>query len=421
MLHLPMLAKHRFLLPVLVVLAIVLVMSILKKTKFGKINLFLNLLLLSCITVDLFSILKPGGAALHKSKSLVSNNMLAVENLPVPADKPDVYFLLFDSYPATQYLSSYLHYDNSEMEKKLLARNFRVILHPKSNYNRTAFSMASELNFEHFQSLNNGSTITPQHYTQALLAIQNGLVPRVFEHLGYAVHNLSVFDIGATSPIFKEGFLSMPGLDMLLFNTCPARIRSDIGWKFVADRMDYQDPGRLSIAAIQKVKFARFAYREFTRVALDSVVQLAGESSLSPKFVYAHLMLPHPPFFYDENGRPGASDSILPLTTHSNPRRFLQYLQYTNRVMLAVVDSIRSKTAGKAVIIVQSDHGSIDFDNVPITQELRLQNFSSFYFPDRAYELLYDSLSNVNTFPILFNKYFKTAIPLQNDSFTVLK
>ncbi len=101
-----------------------------------------------------------------------------------------------------------------------------------------------------------------------------------------------------------------------------------------------------------------------------------------------------------------------------NKTRFLSYLRYTNRVMLQLVDTILQHSARPPVIVVQSDHGFRDFEGgPPATQrDLFFKNYSAFYFPDKAYSGLYDTMSNVNTFPVLLNTYFGTHIPLQRDS-----
>jgi len=420
-LHLAMLAKHRFILPVLLIVCLLLIRYILKRTSFATTNLFLNILLLSFISLDLFSFFLPATHQTGSDNSLVSANIAEVA-MPQRADaRPDVYFLLFDCYPGLQYIQDYLHYDNSAMEKELKSRKFKILQNPRCNYNRTPFSMASELNFAHLNGLKNSNSVTPLDYTRALATIKRSLVPTMFERQGYRFYNLSIFEIGAQPPIFLERFLSMSAIDMLLFNTCPGRIKADIGWKYLHQRADYHDPGKLQVGSINELKFSNYATREFTRTATDSVVTLAGQVSPSPKFVYAHLMMPHAPYFYDESGRANQPDSILPLATHYNTRFFLQYLRYTNKVMLRLVDSILAASAGKAVIIVQSDHGSIDFEGVPPIPALTFQNISSFYFPDQAYSNLYDSLTNINTFPVLFNKYFKTAIPLQKDSCVIIR
>jgi hypothetical protein len=68
------------------------------------------------------------------------------------------------------------------------------------------------------------------------------------------------------------------------------------------------------------------------------------------------------------------------------------------------------------LIILQSDHGFTDFEGGPSKPALFFKNYSAFYFPDKNYSSLYDTMSNINTFPVIFNKYFGMNIPLQKDT-----
>jgi len=70
----------------------------------------------------------------------------------------------------------------------------------------------------------------------------------------------------------------------------------------------------------------------------------------------------------------------------------------------------------QAVIILQSDHGFGDLAKQAANRAACFSNLTAFYFPDEDYSTLPDQFSNVNTFPLLLNKYFGTQIPMQQDS-----
>jgi hypothetical protein len=99
-----------------------------------------------------------------------------------------------------------------------------------------------------------------------------------------------------------------------------------------------------------------------------------------------------------------------------NKDLFLSYLKYTNKIIVAIINAIQSASGNKSIIIIQSDHGFRDFAGWRNHPECFFMNYSAIYFPDKDYSALYDTMSNVNTFPIIFNKYFKTMIPLKKDS-----
>ncbi|MDQ3277751.1 MAG: hypothetical protein M3Q06_05465, partial [Bacteroidota bacterium] len=44
------------------------------------------------------------------------------------------------------------------------------------------------------------------------------------------------------------------------------------------------------------------------------------------------------------------------------------------------------------------------------------RNLNAYYFSDKDYGMLYDSISPVNTFRVVLNKYFSQSFPLLKDS-----
>jgi hypothetical protein len=99
-----------------------------------------------------------------------------------------------------------------------------------------------------------------------------------------------------------------------------------------------------------------------------------------------------------------------------NKSLFLSYLKYTNKIILEITRKIIQDSGDNALIVLQSDHGFRDFAGGPSLPHLFFKNYSAFYFPDKNYSTLYDTMSNINTFPILLNKYFNTKFPLQPDT-----
>ena len=91
------------------------------------------------------------------------------------------------------------------------------------------------------------------------------------------------------------------------------------------------------------------------------------------------------------------------------------YLPYTNDKLKKLVSDIQQNTKNQAVIILMGDHG---FRNkIPGEGHLNFfQNLNAVYFPDNDYRLLYDSMSGVNQFRVVFNKFFDLHLPMLKDS-----
>jgi len=415
-LHAPFLAKYSVLLPALVIAVIVLTKAILRKKEFGKTNLFQNLLLIIFISIDVTALVVFDSSYFLRRNLLAKNSRLSLDTLPGIRQAPDVYFLVFDSYPGTTFLRDYMQYDNSPFNDSLQTKGFRVLANPESNYTRSAFSISATLNFEYLRQIKSFQPVSPKEYTEATLTVKHSVVPKVFKHYNYTFFNLSIFDIDSTLSLHPEDFLTLPQQDVLLYNTLSERLRRDLLWNLMTGRYAIPFIQRMESRRQAKMARAQIEKRDFNNVAVDSLLKIPLQKTNSPKFVYAHLYLPHPPFFYDENGSANDLETVLNEKSQEDRFLFLSYLKYTNNVAIKIIDRIMQASEGRAVIVLQSDHGFRNFRGAPSHPMQFFKNYSAFYFPDRNYGTLYDTMSNVNTFPVIFNKYFGTNIQIQNDT-----
>jgi hypothetical protein len=83
---------------------------------------------------------------------------------------------------------------------------------------------------------------------------------------------------------------------------------------------------------------------------------------------------------------------------------------YINKRILAIVDLILKDSPKPPIIIIQGDHGPAPFDVIP----RRMKNLNSYYFPDNT-EGLYPTITPVNTFRLILNKYFGQQYPMLED------
>jgi hypothetical protein len=414
-LHLKLLAKYTVLLPLFLVILISFIRIINRIKQFENPNLYLNLLIILFIAIDVLAFLfSPANSVL--SRNMLVHSSLNVQKLRQPANKPDVYFLILDSYPGTGFLKSEMVYDNSGFDSSLKARGFFVASKSLSNYNRTAFSIASELNLGYLEKIRSHSDITAKDYNEARTTVAYSKVPEIFKQFGYSIYNLSGFDIKNNPSMVKETFLTLPEERVLFYNIITERIRKDLGWQLMKTKLleGWVKKGNENVN--QELFRTR---KDYNRIMADSVQKIAVEPQ-TPKFIYLHLYLPHPPFYYDENGKANDSVYITKDESLENRELFLSYLKYTNKKITSIIDSILAGSKTKPVIILQSDHGFRDFKGWKSKPGLYFQNYSAFYFPDHDYSMLYDSISNVNTFRIVFNKQFRMNFPLLKDSTVAL-
>ena len=406
-------SKYSVLLPSLIIATIILARVIFKKKDFRKTNLFQNSLLIIFILIDGIMLIAFDNSYFLKQNLLTRNSHLNLDKLAAPPQKPDVYFLVFDSYPGTIFLKDYLQYDNSSFNETLQNKGFRVLANPKSNYNRSAFSISSNLNFEYLKNIKNFQRITPKEYTDATFTVEHSLVPKFFKHYNYLFYNLSIFDVDNVPSLHPEDFLTLPERNVLLYNTLSERLKRDLVWNLIVGKYAVPFVQEMAKRHWENSTREQIKKRDFNNIVIDSLMKIPLQKTSSPKFIYAHVYLPHPPFFYNENGSENDLKTILNEESQKSKSLFLSYLKYTNKVAIKIIDRIMQASGGSALIILQSDHGFRDFPSYPPAY---FKNYSAFYFPDKNYSALYDTMSNINTFPVIFNRYFGTNIPLQQDS-----
>jgi hypothetical protein len=133
-----------------------------------------------------------------------------------------------------------------------------------------------------------------------------------------------------------------------------------------------------------------------------------------PKFVFAHLVIPHQPFVFGPNGEL----SVIPervnkgntyYTIHDYELGYVNQAKFISDRISQVVKSIIENSSIPPVIIIQGDHGPSHSD-----ESTRMGILNAYYVPD-AQPALYSNITPVNSFRMLFNTYFGTEFSLLKD------
>jgi hypothetical protein len=145
-----------------------------------------------------------------------------------------------------------------------------------------------------------------------------------------------------------------------------------------------------------------------------SNTKLTSSYSQTPKFVYAHFMIPHEPYIYDSNGNILLEVEKNPLTKQNELSKFYEQTLYAEKVALDLIDYLLTKNKKNTVIIIEGDHGfrSLYGNSTHLTHE----NLNAIYMPNKVHDNIYQSMSPVNTFRYVLNSYFNTRLPFLKDS-----
>jgi hypothetical protein len=165
--------------------------------------------------------------------------------------------------------------------------------------------------------------------------------------------------------------------------------------------------------------------RRSIRNGLETTRQIAHRKG--PFILFTHFFTPHMPATFTENGDyPGTPSRFDNFDVqYCDPgkeemlRSYLAQMEYMDRQILDVIDYILELSKQPPIIILQGDHGNrFKISNERPIEEAAPELYSilnAMYLPGCDYSQLYPSISSVNTFPVIFNHYFGTDIPLLED------
>lgn len=386
---------YAFLLPVLLAILVFFLFRVGRnKSTFNKTFLFIN-------TAFVFFIL--GDIVLLVSRRQLSHSLAVnTKNEIKPCDtctKPDIYYLLFDCYTSSAMLKQEFNYDNSGTDRFLEDRGFHIIRNSKSNYNLTPFSMGSCFNMDYLKEVHINTDYYLRDYVPALKTVYNNRLFPLLEQEGYELVNHSIFNVKKHSSTLR------------LFDIWDvARLYDQYNF-FKKTYMDlaFHLPRSLQFNVDENRggEYAGNRDRNDT-MAYNQLMRTLNTTSAKPRFVYTHFLVPHTPFTFDSLGnRVGIRPTM---TAEDEKMAYLQQTIYVNNIIKKVVDSVLVHTKRPTIIILQGDHGYRYNDMQQAEKEF--PNLNAFYFYNRDYRLLNDTLTNVNTFRVVFNTFMGKNYPM---------
>ena len=358
---------------------------------FSKAFTYLNILLALFIVVDLvqfgIKLYSPG----VKAESLA---VKSCDSTNVP--HPDIYLIVADEYAGQKELLDLFNFDNKVFHDSLMARGLFVAKESSSNYNYTLYSMASILNMEYLSlSQERIDKASPPFAYQEIF---NSKVISYFKGLGYRFYNHTYFDFKGNFTESANSFV--PSRTTLITSqTLSSRIEKEL-WHPTVSRLHWD-------WALKKKKYENMHYNN---ELIASTSRISSDRNLQPKFVYTHLEMPHYPYYYNSDGGEYPFE-VLDTVTISNKEHYLGYLQYANKVLLNLVDTIMKNSVHPPVIILMSDHG---YRRLTPKKDpaLRFSNLFSIYLPNGNYAKVADTMSAVNVFRTVLNNQFCQDLPM---------
>jgi hypothetical protein len=379
-----------------------------KKT-FVTINTFANSLTVMFIILELC-------ISIYKQLSgEESKNHIAHYNTPVDVNiknihdtlKPDIYFIVFDEYASSSSLKKYYQFDNNYLDSILLKNDFFIANKSKSNYNSTPHSISSTLNLNYINIPLEKEKTVPLVMLKAQQFLKESILPKVLEENNYTIINNGLCDL-LNHPAPTETFFNQNIPNAFTRETLWGRVSKEILWKIT---LKLPKKWFLSTAINTQKKETNISKENFNRLCNE-----LNQQGLKPKFVFAHFMMPHAPYYFDKKGNlrlPQENDYST-----NNRNAYTEQLEYVNTWIQKLAQKSAIPTSRPKVIIIEPDHGARNFgrDYKNFIREKQFMNLNSYYFSDGDYSNLYDSISPVNSFRVILNKYFNSNLPLLKDS-----
>lgn len=330
-----------------------------KRIPFG-INLWLNVVIIAFIFFEISQLIfsPVEQITLTDNKPFLVNNDLSLH------EKPDIYYIILDSYTSSESLSKYWNYDNAKFEDSLTHLGFFIVQKSKTKYTSTPYCIASYLNSS---SLN---IDYKKKYNERNLTklIKNNRLYNWLKQNKYRCINFSHFEILGSKK-------NVDIINHFLGRTI---------WYAIYNKLYHFLNPFLSIPQINLEYFS-------------NLINLAKEDHEKPIFAYAHIMMPHSPYYFNEFGKPFNADDKL-----TDKQKYLGQLIFTNSLALETIYNILSYSPKNSIIIIQGDHGFRYLDDKKENSKEAHSIFYAIYTPNGIE--IPNTINPSNTFKILIDQ-----------------
>ncbi|MBP7355355.1 MAG: hypothetical protein KA928_04280 [Longilinea sp.] len=365
---------------------------------------FWKIIMIVLVTLNTFNILKIIPVEIEKHKNPETPITAPVVNTNRETGlRPDIYYIILDEFAGFEAVRDYWGYSEIDSFVNFLeTEGFFVAENSRSTTYRTIVEMASRLNYVNYDDGEAGR--------------------KYFDAIAYNQLMNDLKSLGYTTIVFDGagGSFAYPGKTPIL---------ADYSFEFDPGKMQLQsfvldEFGQMVIQNTMLEPFASHLKEQDPLVSLvaqnilftfEKIPQLDQEIS-GPKFVYAHIMLPHEPFIFDQDGNINNAINL------HNWDYYLGGYIFATQKLQELVESILAQADpnNPPIIILQSDHGarnlptgnpdSILLQNYPESYRYCIMN--AMYLPGYDTSELPDDFIPTNTFPLIMNFYFGFEIPL---------
>ncbi|MGD0877094.1 MAG: hypothetical protein ABSA01_02970 [Anaerolineales bacterium] len=376
---------------------LVLILAKLPRLHLEAIALPLNIVSLGLLVYVLVPVIIWTSIGTYPALSRVTQ---AKQDLQIPAGEtpPDIYFIMPEDYGRIDQLQRWAGIDTSDFQQFLKDNGFYVASCSQSNYATSELSLGSVLNMDYLQNLGQGFLPSNKDQVAISAAIRFNTLEADLKTVGYKTvafatgftwSELDNSDVYIAPSIFWS---SLTSFEDLLLLTTPVSFLEELG-------------------TINRLNINANRFRERTLLVYNSVPRLA--SMPGPKFVFMHIINPHPPFVFAADGSIINASSFMDQYGYYTQENFKQgyreQIPFTDQELEKTITTLIRKSTRPLVIVIQTDTGPLFTSG---SDQFTILNA---YYMNGHNAQLYPGISPVNTFRVILNSYFGTNLPLLKD------
>ncbi|MEY3601040.1 MAG: hypothetical protein RL169_284, partial [Armatimonadota bacterium] len=262
---------------------------------------------------------------------------------------PDLQIVVLDAYGRDDVIKAYYDYDNQPFLQALASKGFSVAKRSHANYTQTVLSVASMLNFKPVDQLKRSTDVALAGVVTN--TVDSAILWQILRKLGHKIISVP----SGTS------LTAMPSADLTFASTenIVMSYQVETALRLLIERTPLS---LLSLIDETGVRTHRQQLRDVFRF-WEMSTELA-----EPKATFVHVLAPHPPFVFDENGGPvqpnGRTFTLLDgkrlveqIGKANYQSAYVAQLKAINTKVLSAIETIDSKQHRDTITVIIGDHG----------------------------------------------------------------
>jgi hypothetical protein len=317
----------------------------------------------------------------------------------------DVYYLVFDGFGRPDVLRELYGVDLEPLVAGLRSKGFVVPDRGRANYAQTYPALASSLNLGYVDGA--AAAVGPDATDRRILAslIDDNALMALAKRAGYEV------------VVIGSDYLATRRIGAADVCVCRRLESSDFEHEF------------LGLTPLAATRLPWWIDDQHRRHVMEAFTAIEGAAADRPRFVFAHIVSPHPPVVFDADGRAHHIDrplgGLFNDGSHYRGSRadyvdgYRRQVQYLSGRLAALVDTLLQPGRPVPAIVVHGDHGPGSmlhwYDASRSNLDERFGIFSAYLLPDGSQP--WPTITPVNGLRLLSNATLGThldALPDQS-------